>query len=80
MLGAVGRTYRLPSPPREMPPLPRGRAVRAGGGRLFLFVEPTPPQGQDLRRYGRYTMHWAVGSPEEEGDEFLVFAPGRSKA
>jgi hypothetical protein len=42
-------------------------------------MESTTPQGQDLRRYGRYTMHWAADNLEEEGDEFLVFAPGRSK-
>jgi hypothetical protein len=44
-----------------------------GQGRFFLFMEPTSPKGHDLRRDGRYAMHSAVGGPDGEGGEFLIF-------
>ena len=31
-----------------------------GGGRLFMFTEPTSPKIGDLRRDGRYAIHSAV--------------------
>jgi len=31
-----------------------------GGGRLFLFMEPTSPKGRDLQRDGRFALHCGV--------------------
>ena len=43
-----------------------------GRGRLFVFMDPTSPKGDDLRRDGRYALHSAVGGPETGHAEFLV--------
>ena len=43
-----------------------------GGGRLFLFMEPTSPKGYDLRRDGRYAVHSAVRDSGGSNGEFLV--------
>lgn len=43
-----------------------------GGGRLFLFMEPTSPKGHDLRRDSRYALHAGVEDSEGGGGEFLV--------
>ena len=43
-----------------------------GEGRLFLFMEPTSPKGQDLRRDGRYAMHTLVTDQVGSGGEFVV--------
>ncbi len=61
-------TIRKDGSPRVHPVTPI-----VGQGRLFLFMEPTSPKGHDLRRDGRYAMHSAVGGPEGEGGEFLIF-------
>jgi hypothetical protein len=61
-------TIRKDGSPRVHPVTPT-----VGQGRLYLFMEPTSPKGHDLRRDGRYAMHSAVGGPEGEGGEFLIF-------
>lgn len=43
-----------------------------GGGRLFLFMEPTSPKGADLRRDGAYALHSTVGDSSGAGGEFAV--------
>ena len=43
-----------------------------GGGRLFLFMEPTSPKGHDLRRTGRYALHSLVTDPDGAAGEFTV--------
>ena len=40
---------------------------------LFIFMEPTSPKGDDLRRDGRYAMHASVEDPSGGGGEFLLF-------
>ena len=54
--------------------LPRVHPVTpiVGGGRLFLFMEPTSPKGHDLRRDGRYALHSSVEDNSGTGGEFLV--------
>ena len=42
------------------------------GEQLFLFMEPTSPKGQDLRRDGRYTLHCTVEDMGGGGGEFYV--------
>lgn len=41
------------------------------GDQLFLFMEPTSPKGEDLRRDPRYTLHCAV-EDSSGGGEFYV--------
>lgn len=48
-----------------------------GQGRLFLFMEPTSPKGNDLKRGSRYALHAAVEDTEGGGGEFLVTGNGR---
>ncbi len=43
-----------------------------GGGRLFIFMDPASPKGQDLRRDGRYALHAAVGDENRGHAEFFV--------
>ncbi|CAN5649758.1 hypothetical protein BH24ACT21_BH24ACT21_02130 [soil metagenome] len=43
-----------------------------GGGRLFIFMEPTSPKGHDLRRDGRYAMHSTVRDAGGSNGEFLI--------
>lgn len=43
-----------------------------GQGQLFLFMEPTSPKGDDLRRDGRYALHSAVSDPGGSSGEFLI--------
>jgi len=43
-----------------------------GEGRLFLFMEPTSPKGNDLRRDGRYALHCSVADSGGGQGEFLV--------
>ena len=47
-----------------------------GGGRLFVFMEPTSPKGRDLRNTGRYAIHSSVGGIAGEGGEFSVRGTG----
>ena len=42
------------------------------GEQLFLFMEPTSPKGNDLRRDGRYTLHCAVEDSGGGAGEFYV--------
>lgn len=48
-----------------------------GGGRLFVFMEPTSPKGYDLRRDGRYALHAGVEDSDGGGGEFLVAGRAR---
>ncbi len=41
-----------------------------GEGRMFLFMEPTSPKGNDLKRDGRYAMHCAVENSSGGEGEF----------
>ena len=43
-----------------------------GQGHLFVFMEPTSPKGQDLRRDGRYAIHCAVSNTSGASGEFTV--------
>ena len=42
------------------------------GEQLFLFMEPTSPKGDDLRRDGRYALHCSVEDSSGGGGEFYV--------
>jgi pyridoxamine 5'-phosphate oxidase-like protein len=48
-----------------------------GGGRLFLFMEPTSPKGNDLRQRGQYALHSGVPDSNGTGGEF--FLSGRAE-
>lgn len=40
-----------------------------GAGRLFLFMEPTSPKGQDLQRGSGYALHcWVLDNDGGDGD------------
>lgn len=39
---------------------------------LFVYMEPTSPKGQDLRRDARYAMHCAVEDNSGGQGEFLI--------
>jgi len=41
-------------------------------GHLLLFVEPTSPKVDDLRRDGRFAMHSLIDNPSGMGGEFSV--------
>src|SRR5690242_8269078 len=43
-----------------------------GEGRLFLFMEPTSPKGNDLKRDRRYALHCAVENSAGGEGEFHV--------
>jgi hypothetical protein len=60
-------TIRKDGSPRVHPVTPI-----VGQGRLFLFMEPTSPKGNDLRRDGRYAMHCSVSNSSGESGEFFV--------
>ncbi|MCB9133824.1 MAG: pyridoxamine 5'-phosphate oxidase [Anaerolineales bacterium] len=42
------------------------------GEQLFLFMEPTSPKGNDLRRDGRYTLHCSVEDSGGGDGEFYI--------
>ena len=48
-----------------------------GAGRLFLFMEPTSPKGDDLRRGSHFALHAAVEDNEGGAGEFFVTGTGR---
>jgi hypothetical protein len=48
-----------------------------GGGRLFLFMEPTSPKGHDLRRDARYALHCAV--EDASGGQGEFYLTGRAR-
>lgn len=43
-----------------------------GDRRLFVYMEPTSPKGNDLRRDARYAMHCAVEDSTGGSGEFCV--------
>jgi len=45
-------------------------------GRLFIFMEPDSPKGQDLRRDGRYALHCSV--EDNSGGAGECFLSGRA--
>lgn len=46
-------------------------------GRLFLFMEPTSPKGNDLRRDGRFALHALVTKSSGEEGEFFIHGTAR---
>ena len=60
-------TVKMDGAPRVHPVTPI-----VGDEGLFLFMEPTSPKGQDLRRDGRYALHSSVADSSGEGGEFLL--------
>ncbi len=47
-----------------------------GDGRLFLFMEPTSPKGDDIVRRGVYALHCFVPDANGTGGEFYVRGRG----
>jgi hypothetical protein len=47
-----------------------------GGGRLFVFMEPTSPKVHDLRDRGSYSLHSGVPDTAGTGGEFFVTGRG----
>ena len=47
-----------------------------GDGRLFLFMEPTSPKGDDIARRGVYALHSRVPDSNGTGGEFYVRGRG----
>ena len=47
-----------------------------GDGRLFLFMEPTSPKGDDIVRRGVYALHCLVPDANGTGGEFSVRGRG----
>jgi hypothetical protein len=47
-----------------------------GGGRLFLFMEPTSPKGDDIARRGVYALHCHIPDAVGTGGEFYVRGRG----
>jgi hypothetical protein len=43
-----------------------------GGGRLFVFMEPTSPKARDLRERGWYALHNGVPDKVGSGGEFFL--------
>lgn len=43
-----------------------------GSGRLFVFMEPTSPKGDDLQRGSRHAIHFSVGGPDGGSGEFYI--------
>jgi Pyridoxamine 5'-phosphate oxidase len=43
-----------------------------GGGRLFVFMEPTSPKGRDLQERGWYSLHNGVPDMSGSGGEFSI--------
>jgi hypothetical protein len=43
-----------------------------GGGRLFVFMEPTSPKGHDLRERGWYSLHNGALDTLGTGGEFHI--------
>ena len=44
-----------------------------GGGRMFVFMEPTSPKGRDLQRDGRYALHCGVEDNAGGAGEVAVY-------
>ena len=47
-----------------------------GEGRLFLFMEPTSPKGDDIVRRGVYALHCLVADANGTGGEFYIRGRG----
>ena len=47
-----------------------------GDGRLFVFMEPTSPKGDDIARRGAYALHCLVTDANGTGGEFYVRGHG----
>jgi hypothetical protein len=47
-----------------------------GDGRLFVFMEPTSPKGEDLLRRGMYALHCHISDANGTGGEFYVRGSG----
>jgi hypothetical protein len=60
-------TLRLDGTPRVHPVAPI-----VGGGRLFVFMEPTSPKARDLRERNWYALHNGVPDTYGSGGEFFV--------
>jgi hypothetical protein len=43
-----------------------------GGGKLWLFMEPTSPKGHDLERGCAYAMHCLITDPSGKEGEFHI--------
>jgi uncharacterized pyridoxamine 5'-phosphate oxidase family protein len=43
-----------------------------GDGHFFVFMEPTSPKGNDLRRDARFAVHCSVTDTSGESGEFIV--------
>jgi len=43
-----------------------------GEGHFFVFMEPTSPKGQDLRRDARYAVHCSVTDTSGESGEVII--------
>jgi hypothetical protein len=65
-------TVRQDGSPRVHPVTPI-----VGQGHLFLFMEPTSPKGNDLRRDGRYAIHSAVSDSNGTSGEFIITGTAR---
>jgi hypothetical protein len=65
-------TIRPDGSPRLHPVTP---LISAGG--LFVYMEPTSPKGQDLRRDPRYALHCAVEDIDGGRGEFLAMGSAR---
>ena len=47
-----------------------------GGGRLFVFMEPTSPKARDLDERGWYALHNGVPDTNGSGGEFWLTGRG----
>jgi len=43
-----------------------------GEGHFFVFMEPTSPKGNDLRRDGRFAIHCSVTDNSGESGEVII--------
>ena len=48
-----------------------------GNGHFFVFMEPTSPKGNDLRRDARYAVHCSVTDTSGESGEVIVTGRAR---
>lgn len=60
-------TVRADGAPRVHPVTPI-----IGGGHLYLYMEPTSPKGNDLRRDPRFSLHCTVEDWNGGGGEFQI--------
>lgn len=77
-LATFGRE-RLSAPPAYLATVSAGEAPRVhpvtpiiGGGRLFVFMEPSSPKGRDLKERRWYALHNGVADTHGSGGEFWV--------